>query len=276
LRKNEHVSSKTSHGRYPVNLSPESRPVLWDRLTSEELASLAVGGCGLVILPVGATEQHGPHLVTGADSIEAEALAHAVSARTGVPVLPVLPYGCSLGHSKKWAGTLSLTPQLLSDTIVSLYEWLHAAGFKRLLLLSGHATNHAPLRCAVETIRSQWSDAMVGIHFIGDLSSRVRDCFEQDARDWHANRAESSLMMEICPSGVRMEKVSSADDPDRTSGIPFALPVDQTSRNGVTGFPSQATGEEGKHLFGWMSDDYEELVRAAMKVRSPLEQNVEA
>jgi creatinine amidohydrolase len=251
-----------------MNSGKKETGILWDRLTSEEVGLLVAGGLDLAILPVGATEQHGPHLSLGVDTLEAEILANAVSARTGVPVLPLLPYGCSLGHSKKWPGTLSLTPQLLADTVVSIYEWLHSAGFKRLLILSGHATNHAPLRCSLETIRFRWSDGMVGLHFIGDLSPRIRTCFQQDALDWHANRAETSLMLAMGTDCVRSEKIPDADDPDRTMGIPFALPVDRSSRNGVTGKPSQATKEEGELLFGWMLEDYEEIVRSALKVKT--------
>lgn len=242
-----------------------STALYWDQLTSEEINTLASQGLDLAILPVGATEQHGPHMVCGADTLEARRLAEEVSQLTGVPILPPLPYGCSYGHSKKWAGTLSLSPKLLIDTIVSIYEWLNASGFKRLLLLNGHATNQAPLRCALEMIRYQWADASIGQHFIGDLSPRVREQFERDAKDWHANRAETSLMFALNPAGLRPDKILLADDPDRTVGNPFAFPVDRTSLNGVTGSPSLANLNEGQSLWSWMVEDYENIVRSALK-----------
>lgn len=241
----------------------------WDQLTSEEIFTLAGKGLDLAILPVGATEQHGLHMVCGVDTFEARRLAEEVSQLTGVPVLPPLPYGCSYGHSKKWAGTLSLSPKLLIDTVVSIYEWLYASGFKRLLLLSGHATNQAPLRCALEIIRYQWANASIGQHFIGDLSPRVREQFELDAKDWHANRAETSLMLALNPAALRPDKIQHADDPDRTAGNPFAFPVDRTSLNGVTGSPSLANLKEGQTLWSWMVEDYERIVRSAL-ISQPL------
>ena len=60
----------------------------------------------MVLFPIGSTEQHGPHLPLNVDTTLAEAVASAVSASTGVPMLPALPYGCALGHTRQWPGTL--------------------------------------------------------------------------------------------------------------------------------------------------------------------------
>ena len=129
------------------------KPVLWQNLTWEDVAALRDQGITMAILPVGATEQHGPHLPLGVDTLSAEAVAHGASALTGIPVLPSLAYGCSLGHSPKWPGTISLRPETLSKLVLEIAEWLNSAGFDRLLLLNGHVTNWAPLRCGLENIR---------------------------------------------------------------------------------------------------------------------------
>jgi creatinine amidohydrolase len=74
----------------------------WDELTSTRLAAAVAADPALVALvPVGATEQHGPHLGVGVDSVIAERLCEAVASATRVPMLPTLPYGCSLGHSRR-------------------------------------------------------------------------------------------------------------------------------------------------------------------------------
>jgi creatinine amidohydrolase len=249
-----------------------STPLLWSDQTWPEIAALRDSGMRLAVLPVGATEQHGPHLACGMDTFAADWLAGKISARTGVPVLPALPYGCSLGHSHRWPGTLSLTPQILTDTVVSLYEWLHAAGFPRLLILNGHVTNHAPLRCALEVIRSRWDDAMVGLHSLGTLSPRIQARFTEDAADWHANEGETSLMLHLHPESVRPELLDSSDDPDRTAGLPFAFPVNRTSTNGVTGIPSRSTVERGAELARMLLEDWEAIVRSALTTEPPLNQ----
>jgi creatinine amidohydrolase len=254
-------------------MSPATSTLHWSDLTWPEIAALREAGMRLAILPVGATEQHGPHLACGMDTVSAQWVAEQVSARTGVPVLPALPYGCSLGHSHRWPGTLSLTPQILMDTVVSLYEWLHTAGFHRLLILNGHVTNHAPLRCALETIRSRWDDAMVGLHSLGTLSPRLQARFAADAQDWHANEAETSLMLHIQPDSVRKELLAASDDPDRTSGLPFAFPVNRTSKNGTTGYPSRATPESGIELARMLLEDFEAIVRSALTTEFPIDQS---
>ena len=107
----------------------------------------------MAILPVGATEQHGPHLPLGVDTLSAEAVAHGASALTGIPVLPSLAYGCSLGPFAEMAGHDFAASGNLSKLVLEIAEWLNSAGFDRLLLLNGHVTNWAPLRCGLENIR---------------------------------------------------------------------------------------------------------------------------
>ena len=77
--------------------------VRWAALTLEQVGAAAAAGA-VAVLPVGATEQHGPHLATGTDWILAEAVALAAAERTGDVVLPTLAYGCSLGHTAPGRG----------------------------------------------------------------------------------------------------------------------------------------------------------------------------
>jgi len=84
------------------------------------------------------------------------------------------------------------------------------------------------------------------------LSARVREAHFADGDDWHANDAETSLMLAIAPEMVRPSLLAEADDPDRTGGLVFAHPVNRTSRNGVTGTPSRANAEKGAAgSIGW-------------------------
>ena len=249
----------------------EQRPLLWETLTWEEIRSLCRDGINLCLLPVGATEQHGPHLGVGMDTFNAVDVCRGASHATGVPVLPPLPYGCSLGHSRRWPGTIALQPQTLTGMVVEIFDWLQGAGFNRLLIVNGHVGNIAPLRCAVEIIRSRWDDAMVRACDVAELSPRVRTEFFADADDWHANAAETSLMMARAPGLVRPDKIATADDEDRTAGLVFPHPVNRTSRNGVTGFPSRSSTDQGERLFQFMVEDLSSLIRRAQIEKPPLE-----
>lgn len=172
-------------------MSHPNQPVLWEELTWEQITHLREQGMNLVILPVGATEQHGLHLPVGVDTFSASAIAHGVSAKTGIPVLPALPYGCSLGHSKKWAGTISLRPETLANLVLEIAEWIHSAGFNRLLLLNGHVTNWAPLRCGLENIRHTYPDLRIALRSIWEIAPSIHQFYHQDAANFHANSAET-------------------------------------------------------------------------------------
>ena len=248
----------------------DAHPVLWSALTWEEIPAALGAVAQAAILPVGATEQHGPHLGLGQDFVLAERLAHAVSAETRVPVLPTLPYGCSLGHSRRWPGTLSLDPILTAQLVAALGAQAHASGVRRLFLLNAHVTNAAPLRCALESLRAAHDDLMVALVNTASLSERVRAAHCADGADWHANRAETGLMQALAPDLVREARRADADDPDRTAGLVFAHPVNRTSRNGVTGRPSQASRAEGERLFAWMVADLTDLVRRGLSETPPL------
>jgi creatinine amidohydrolase len=75
------------------------------------------GAAQAAILLVGATEQHGPHLGCGMDASIADILCQADSRQTQVLMLPLLPYGCSLEHSRRWPGTIALDPVLMTQLV---------------------------------------------------------------------------------------------------------------------------------------------------------------
>jgi creatinine amidohydrolase len=248
----------------------EQAPVFWEDLTWREIPSALAAVGHAVLWPFGATEQHGPHLGLGVDTCIARAVAEAVSACTRVPVLPPLPIGCSLGHSRRWPGTLSLRPATLIAIVAEVGEWLHAAGVRRLFLLNAHVTNFAPLRCGLEEIRFRFPDLAVALINTAEISPRTQEVFFAEGADWHANAAETSLMLQLRPEATRPELFASADDPDRTPGLQFAHPVQHTSTNGVTGFPSRANARGGAELFANMVTDLTRRVLAGCAEDSPL------
>lgn len=243
----------------------------WEQRTWAELPRDLAQARYAAILPVGATEQHGPHMGCGMDSVLADRLCAAVAARAGVPMLPALPYGCSLGHSRRWPGTIAMQPHTLIDVVKEIGDWAYYSGVRRLFIVNTHVTNAAPLRCALEMLRAEHDDLMVGLFNSATLSARVREFHFADAQDWHANDAETSLMLAVAPDMVRANQLAQADDDDRTLDLVFAHPVNRTSANGATGRPSQATEQKGRQWFDWMVEDLSELVRRGMAETPPLD-----
>ncbi|OIQ86371.1 creatinine amidohydrolase [mine drainage metagenome] len=243
----------------------------WSHTTWDEIPARLAASNNSALLPIGATEQHGPHMGCGMDYLLADLLCRAVVERVQIPMLPVMPYGCSVGHSQRWPGTIAVTPITLINLVKEIGDWAYSSGVRRLFIVNTHVTNAAPLRCALEMLRSEHDDMMVAVLNSATISPRVREFHHADGDDWHANDAETSLMLAKAPDMVRAEKLASADDRDRTAGMVFAHPVNRTSLNGVTGKPSIASREKGAVWFDWMVEDLSTLLIKGMHEQPPLE-----
>ena len=238
-------------------------PRLWETMTSTELAQLVRSGMDLAILPVGATEQHGPHLATGTDSISPQEIAWRVSAKTGAVILPTLSYGLSLGHTDQWPGTLSLHPQTLTQVGIEIGRWAVASGFRKLIMLSGNGPNQPPLDSARLQLRHEFPRCRFRYLSLFDVSARVKKAYSADAEDFHANRAETSLLMHLRPDMVRPGR--EVDEADVTPGRVFSYDMRATTRSGVVGRPSRSSAAFGKKLADMLVEDLIGIVRKALQ-----------
>jgi creatinine amidohydrolase len=247
-----------------------SPPREWSAMTWPQVQAMRDGGTDLCLLPLGATEQHGPHLPLNTDSVFATAFCAYASGKTGVPVLPTVEYGCSLGHTDRWPGTISLFPETLSLTVREIAGFLIRTGLRRLLIVNSHWGNTASLRCAIDRIRFEHAARFqIGLRNTFEITESVRARFTDDGEDFHANRAETALMMYLRPDLVRRGEIR--DDPDRTAGKVFTYVVPQTSSNGLTGHPSRATAADGKKLFVEIGEALSALVATARVEEPPLQ-----
>ncbi|MEM7600325.1 MAG: creatininase family protein [Verrucomicrobiota bacterium] len=224
---------------------------------------------GFLILPIGATEQHGPHLPINCDTVIAEAVCAAASSKTRVPLLPTLSYTVSSGHTTKWPGTFSLTHETFISTVEEIASWAVATGWSKILLVNSHFGNDASLRVAIEKVRLRFLGKLqIGLKNTFQLTDTIWEYFISDAEDLHANKAETDLLLHLTPGTVSMECVE--DDPDRTEGTVFSYPVAQTSLNGITGKPSEGDATRGASLFGEMADALASFIETAKTEVPPL------
>ena len=258
------------------------RPAWFDRLTPppaeaplwlEELAYPEVRNTldDVLLLPVGATEQHGPHLPLNTDTVIATATCAYASALTGAPVLPALRYTVSLGHTEKWPGTFAVFHETLMETVRSLARWALAMGWRRMLLVNSHFGNDAALRCAVDRTRFDHAGQFqIATRNTWALTPEIARGFTHDAADWHANEAETSLLRFLAPERVHLDRLAASDDPDRTADCVFPHMVAHTSANGVTGRPSLSTTERGEALIASMGRALAEVIERARRDEPPL------
>lgn len=234
----------------------------WDMLTSPEIGDLVAKGVDLAVLPVGATEQHAAHLATGTDTISADTIATQAGELAGVLVLPAIPYGCSHGHTHKWPGTISLDPVTLTGVIYDVSTWAIRSGVRRIIYLSGHATNGPSLGSAILRLRYEQPEARFRQLGLWDISPRVGKLYAADAEDFHANRAETSLLLHKCPDMVRMDKAF--DVPDVTPGLVFQYPPPRTTPTGAVGHPSEATADYGRQMMSVLVEDFAAMLKKAL------------
>ncbi|MBY0559787.1 creatininase family protein [Hyphomicrobium sp.] len=234
----------------------------WDRLTSPEIGDLVARGMDLAVLPIGATEQHAAHLATGTDTISAEMIAERAADAAGVLVLPSIAYGCSHGHTHQWPGTLSLDPVTLTGLVYDISTWAIRSGIRRIVYLSGHATNGPPLGSAILRLRYEQPDVRFRQLGLWDISQRCGQLYSMDAEDFHANRGETSLLLHAAPDMVRMEKAF--DVPDVTPGCVFQYPPPRTTPTGAVGKPSEATVQYGHEMMDLLVEDFTALLKKAL------------
>lgn len=242
-------------------------PRRWELLTSEEIRDIVASGMDLAIFPVGATEQHGPHLATGTDTISPEEIAWRISDRTGALVLPSLAYGLSLGHTAHWPGTLSLHPTTMTQVAVEIGRWVVASGITKLIFLSGNGPNAPPLESARLQLRYEFPKARFRVLSLFDCSPRLAAAYTRDGLDIHANQAETSILMHLRPEMVRPEKA--VDEDDVTPGLVFSYDMPATTASGVVGAARRASVEDGREMVGMLVDDLTTIVQKALVEKWP-------
>jgi creatinine amidohydrolase len=211
-------------------------------LTSSEVAARR----RVVAVPVGACEQHGPHLPLGTDTLIATELAQRLAARRpAVVVAPALAFSAS-GEHAGFAGTLSIGTATTADVLVELArsaDW--AVG---LVLVNGHGGNRDALDRALATIDAE--------------GRRVLSWWPHvEGGDAHAGHTETSIVLALDPDLVALERavagerrpLAELDAALRRDGVRAVSPT------GVLGDPAGATLEHGRILLDALADD---LVRA--------------
>jgi mycofactocin precursor peptide peptidase len=222
---------------------------LADRTWTE--AAGAAGAAGAVVaVPLGSTEQHGPHLPLGTDTVVAAALAHRLAqARPTVWVAPALPYGAS-GEHAGFAGTLSVGTSALTGVLIELGR--SADAFGGLVLVCGHGGNAAALAQAVGVLTEEGRRVLAWLPTLRSVPGpglRTADA--------HAGRVETSLMLALDPTAVRLELAAAGNRQPLGSLMPDlrSVGVAGVSANGVLGDPAGASAAEGKELLEQLTGD---------------------
>ncbi len=215
----------------------------------DEWTSADVDPHSILVMVLGATEQHGPHLPLSTDTIVAEALAeHLVGAMVGFVLGPTVPIGAS-GEHDGFKGTLSLGTEVLTAVLVEIVRSSRgsAAG---VFFVVGHGGNHPAVSAAIALSTAEGDQ--VGVGYAGILDG-----------DAHAGRTETSLLLHLAPQLVVLERAERGNTTPLLDLLPRlqASGVKAVSPNGVLGDPTDASASEGRSLFEKMGARLVETAR---------------
>lgn len=245
-----------------AQLGGTGKPIRWEELTWPEAGDTAEG-IRTALIPVGAVEQHGPHLPLGVDTYICEAVALCVSALTAIPVTPPVWYGVSASHGD-FAGTISLRPETMIAMMEDVLESLYVRGIRQFVLLNGHIWNSSVLDVSAEKLRVRHSDARVrALGYVTMYPGSEVDGHVRFGRAlMHANYFETSVMLHLHPGLVRMDKATSHRDVDSF----WDYRMDQVSETGVWGRDvAQANAAHGRAEFERCVNTTAKAVAAAMR-----------
>lgn len=219
-----------------------------ERMTSREVAAAVAGGSRIAILPLGAVEQHGPHLPLATDADHADALAVRIARALGnALVLPTIKVGYS-PHHLDFPGTLSLRPSTLEALCEDYGTHLIDSGFDTLVLFSGHIGNYSLMREFEDRLAAKLAPLSVIVYPSSEaILGAWRDAAEASGLGvnvgGHADIAETSIMLALHPDRVRSDRQEpgySVRTDDAFLNRVFAEGLKAFSPNGILGNPCGA------------------------------------
>jgi creatinine amidohydrolase len=235
-------------------IADETWPELGDYFENESLA----------IVPLGSTEQHGPHLPLATDHLIAEGLAREAADRTGYLCTPTIDIGVS-PHHRQFDGTMWVDAPVFRDYVESLTRNLAYHGIDRVVYVNAHGGNVEHLREVGRRLRDEEVLYAVEWMWNDSIPELVDDLFEQNGP--HGGPKETAMIQYLRPELVREDRLADARD----DGVESVEAADTTkhgartyydaienSDNGVFGDQRDATAEKGEEMFEAATD---QLVR---------------
>lgn len=202
----------------------------------------------LALLPVGSTEQHGPHAPLGTDTVTATAVAAAAAeAYDGdVVVAPTVPVGIAEEH-RQFTGTLWVSPDTFRSYVRETVQSLASHGFDRVVVVNGHGGNTDALREVTGTITRHddaYAVAFTWFDAVGKYAEEMG----------HGGSLETAMLHHLSPELVREDRMDEAREGaanhwgDWVSRVNLAHDSAEFTENGVVGDPTEGDAELGESL----------------------------
>lgn len=237
------------------------------QLTESTWAEASEAETSLAVLPVGSTEQHGPHAVLGTDMFTAGAVADCGVERASVECVlgPTIPVGIAAEH-RQFPGTLWVSENTFRAYVRETCQSLAAHGWDRIVIVNGHGGNVSALRELCGTFSRSGSGYAVSFTWFDAVDPA--DIAGKAIGMGHGGPVETSVLEHLDETYVR------ADEYDRAAagaaeqwgewqaGVNLAYDSDEFTESGVVGDPRDGSAELGKALLDQAGDALAELITA--------------
>ena len=238
-----------------------AREVRWERLTAPEIGEWAARDA-VVMLPVAALEQHGPHLPVWTDSLIGHAAciraAELVAEDAPAIVLPPMWQGIS-EHHLPFGGTISLDFRTMQAVIACVARSAMACGFRKLFLSNSHGGNIEPLAVIARELGAELGIPVVTATVHQAAAAAIAGILETQSATQHACEAETSLWLALDPDQVRQDEVAGAlsNGGPSVGGAAFQRFwsfAERAPGTGVRGDPRAATAEKGERILAAIAE----------------------
>ncbi len=251
-------------------------------LTWTAIRDMAHKDTVVLVQPVGAIEQHGPHLPLGVDATIALGVLGSALERLDphIPAyaLPPLYYGKSNEHWQ-FPGTISLTAQTLIATLMEMGESVYQAGFRKLVLMNGHGGQPQIMEIVARDLHQRHGDFWVFPWFVWRVPNSTNQWLTPQEQELgiHAGDAETSLLLALLPDQVNLE-AAVAEYPQGLprdgvlsleGALPFAWMTRDLSRSGVIGDPTTASRTKGDRILESLTEGWVQALTAAYHFQPP-------
>jgi creatinine amidohydrolase len=254
-------------------------------LTSEEVAALPGKADVVVLQPVAAIEQHGPHLPVAVDTaIVMGVLGHALArlpAGVACFCLPPICYGKSNEHVR-FPGTVTVSAATLAALLGEVADSVYRMGFRKLAFVNGHGGQPQVVQVAARDARERHPDFDLFPLFVWNVPGVAEVAAQllspkEVAEGIHAGAAETALMMALLPDQVRADRRVCEYPPPLPAGsllstegaLPYAWLTHDLSRSGVVGDATAATPEIGARLLDALAGGWARLVEELHRFHNP-------
>jgi creatinine amidohydrolase len=216
-----------------------------ERLTWPEVEAAIASGMRTAVVCAASSEQHGPHLPEATDALLGEAYAGGLAQRLGgALVAPVIRPGCS-DHHMAFAGSLTISAQLLMEILDAYLESLRRHGFQSFVVFSSHGGNFPVLAEWEKSRRPQRTVVISDIHVFDAAFDAIRRFGREDHSGPHAEVLETSMMLHLHPALVHMERAERGSTGEMGLNDQLERGMRALSGNGVIGNPVEANAEMG-------------------------------